>query len=1567
MKGSKKLVLVVLAFSLTVSTFAGWELLSPHPKMANIEVMGDTWFGMEYHGSSSSIFLTTKDNGVTWDTVPDFSDIFLIRVHKERIIARGIYKGFLGLYMSTDTARTWKKLTWTLPGGSSDMIVNDTSILVYVYNSSAVTSPIYRSLDTGKTWHPLPIETGEENFNGSFDGMSLKTHDKSIGAFICSVGFFISNDGGDTWTQHNEGLPADITGSGPLSVMDDGYYLRYNYTWYKFNGNSWDAPSYKGFVIPAGEEEWVEEKSGLVKPNICAYRAPYAIAISGDPGGYLYYSLDNGKKWFRFSDFNAGFLNVFATSVIINGNYVYAGFDNGFARRSLSEAKNYTIKEKKEENNYPVSPEELKDILGLLGADELEELLEQLGIDSEDLSAEEMKDFLNDYLEDDGNSELPDNSQPGSCNYMGMPLWSMNVANLKMFFRDMIFRKNGVGPETKLAINYVHSADTTVGIFGKHWCFEYESRLVQNDSSVLLTTGTGAVFVFSEDKPVVTGASSFTLPCKNNDKYSLHWNGASWKVEKGMGFEFLNFVSAGSNLYLLSSVEDNYGKKLSISYNVQNKPVMVTDASGRNYVITYNNNLCDSLKLPDGRNATFKYNTRNLLISSTDFNKIETKYVYDLLRNIKSVDISGKITTFNYSYDTDSLGMVSAVMDPEGRKIEYFSAIIDSVNRLTNVIYPGNKTLTYQMRDGMVSSMTNSAGEVKKVFYNSAGKPDSLVWYDGSQITFSYNTNGDIFSKKDKDGKITTYEYNANRKLLNEKNELGQTIYAYTYNPKNQLETITLSGNKVTTYTYDDNGVLESIKSPAGNTYTFGRDIFGNLTSYTTPTGNTMYINYGPEGFQTVGTTDFNGNEYGLSYDDNGRLKEILMPDGNKKTFVYDCCAQTGITDENGNTVSVLRDATNRVLEKTTAEGLTLPIVYDGEGFISGFTTVYGSVKNLKYNQRGQLIVISDEEGIIKYSYNPKGQPVSVIDKKGNETKMVYNDDSNLSEIIDASGNKTILSYNDNGRLSTLTNARKQVTGLVYNSAGKVSEKRLNNNSYATYSYNADGQLISFTDSSGTTTYTRNTLGFITNISYPNGLSLSFEHDANGNVIKTTYPNAFTVTSTPDKLNRITNISWGTSSIDFAYNPGGNLLSETRNNSTSTTYSYNKDNVLTDLKHLSLGIVFAEETATVQNGIITGMEVKNVPDISKIPVRQAGFSSNNLNQIDQSFFNQISIPHDADGNMTAYIHNYVNKLTASYTHDNLLSSINTDDCSVKISYDAMRYPRKIVSNGVTSHLYYDHKGRLMFETNGDGTVIKNYIYRGKRIIASQTGNEAYFYHYNRFGHTLAITGTNGNINNSYSYSGHGEITGKEETIENRFTFLGAFGSLKLDDRYIITGARVYSAQMGRYLQRDPLGIITGTNPYLYASNNPIAGIDPLGLDDQNGTVNSQGLDPSSDNDYSTAGGTSNPYADDLPYRSNDWDMYKTAIGNTLEEFSNHPITDLLPDGIANPMGIFKAIDNLSNKEYGKAAWQFVPFNNSMEAAAEYLKEKTKYVDPTRSSKMGIFSEFNNQQAFSCDM
>ena len=113
---------------------------------------------------------------------------------------------------------------------------------------------------------------------------------------------------------------------------------------------------------------------------------------------------------------------------------------------------------------------------------------------------------------------------------------------------------------------------------------------------------------------------------------------------------------------------------------------------------------------------------------------------------------------------------------------------------------------------------------------------------------------------------------------------------------------------------------------------------------------------------------------------------------------------------------------------------------------------------------------------------------------------------------------------------------------------------------------------------------------------------------------------------------------------------------------------------------------------------------------------------------------------------------------------------------------------------------------------------------------SPDGASLKFYHTDMIGTTRMMTDTSGAEILSAAYTAFGErVTGSA----NRYGYAGAWGyqtDETEDFPFQHVGARYYNPSTGRFLQRDPIGIRSGTNVYAYVLANPTSLIDPNGLD-----------------------------------------------------------------------------------------------------------------------------------------
>jgi len=111
-----------------------------------------------------------------------------------------------------------------------------------------------------------------------------------------------------------------------------------------------------------------------------------------------------------------------------------------------------------------------------------------------------------------------------------------------------------------------------------------------------------------------------------------------------------------------------------------------------------------------------------------------------------------------------------------------------------------------------------------------------------------------------------------------------------------------------------------------------------------------------------------------------------------------------------------------------------------------------------------------------------------------------------------------------------------------------------------------------------------------------------------------------------------------------------------------------------------------------------------------------------------------------------------------------------------------------------------------------------------------------YLHNDHLGTLRQTTGTSGSAGTGRVFTAFGErLPG---SAMDRFGYVGAWGyqSTPIPESqnpdtafpFLHVGARYYDPSTGRFLQRDPIGVVGGTNVYTYLFNRPTVGVDPSG-------------------------------------------------------------------------------------------------------------------------------------------
>ena len=125
-----------------------------------------------------------------------------------------------------------------------------------------------------------------------------------------------------------------------------------------------------------------------------------------------------------------------------------------------------------------------------------------------------------------------------------------------------------------------------------------------------------------------------------------------------------------------------------------------------------------------------------------------------------------------------------------------------------------------------------------------------------------------------------------------------------------------------------------------------------------------------------------------------------------------------------------------------------------------------------------------------------------------------------------------------------------------------------------------------------------------------------------------------------------------------------------------------------------------------------------------------------------------------------------------------------------------------------------------------GSEQRNYIYNGLDLIGMVKNNQIYTIHSDHLGRPEVVT----NINDQPVWQAQNKAFDRTVLFDQigglNIGFPGQYWDSEKGSWY--NHHRDYDANLGRYLQSDPLGLIDGPNTYGYAYQNPLINIDPDG-------------------------------------------------------------------------------------------------------------------------------------------
>lgn len=411
---------------------------------------------------------------------------------------------------------------------------------------------------------------------------------------------------------------------------------------------------------------------------------------------------------------------------------------------------------------------------------------------------------------------------------------------------------------------------------------------------------------------------------------------------------------------------------------------------------------------------------------------------------------------------------------------------------------------------------------------------------------------------------------------------IGEGGSRHTYIKKSG-GTFTTPGEARSTLVADGSGY----KLTTADHTAYGFNASGQLTAVKDRTGRGLDLSY-TDGRPTT-ITDAAGHAAKLAYV-GGLLDKVTLADGRIVDYSYTGDQLTGVTALDGKTENYGYDASGRLNKVTNARGKQVTFnVYDTQGRVLTQTDALGHDTKFAYSKNGvfdQVDVTAPDGGVWTDVYY-KNVLFTQIDPLNGKSYYRYDKFFNRTSAIDAEIRETQFDYDSSGRLKGRSNSASD-EGWSYDANGNVAS--YTDGEYNTYEYGyTNDQLTSVTDPLGkktsygynptsrlletvttprgkTTTYAYYADGSLKSVTTPQGYRTSYTYDPSGRLstvvdprgnVSGADPAKYTTTYTYDDADRIkTIIDARGHTTSYDYDDVGNLRTVTDALKRTTTYDY---------------------------------------------------------------------------------------------------------------------------------------------------------------------------------------------------------------------------------------------------------------------------------------------------------------------------------------------------------------------------------------------------------------------------
>jgi RHS repeat-associated protein len=707
-----------------------------------------------------------------------------------------------------------------------------------------------------------------------------------------------------------------------------------------------------------------------------------------------------------------------------------------------------------------------------------------------------------------------------------------------------------------------------VGLFGKHWLSTYDLKLSFGTTDIDAchprpgggTCGIGTNTIIWAWRP--DGRTVRYTKAADGIFYEERPSPMSKIVRQANG-EFLLYDQKGgverySSAGYVASVTDPYGVSWTYSYS-GTYPTRVTHASGRYVEFTWTNGQLTAVRDPAGNyhgyayqanafgaglhrlsatsrpgtpTATIAYHYevagRPAALTGKSFNGIRYSWFSYSAAGYATETRHGPATD-RYVFSYSPLGATMQVVEtnPLGKQ-----GVYTFVNgQITNYSgYPSSQcAATYSERtydaNGNENLVSDFNGNIIDYDYNGKGQVTKTVEAAGTPLarTTEYvwdTTISRVLSMTVSGQYRIEYSYTADNRVasiarinLSEHgvaNQTRVTTYSYTKHPNGLLATVAVDGplsgaGDVVTSTFSESGDLISVANSLGHTTTYSNhNGLGQPGRITGPNGDITDLIYDAQGRIVTERRWIDGVAADTvnAYNVQGLLASVTAADGAITAYEYDTARRLTRTWRTAN--GTVAGGASKEDQLYTYDNMGNITRIDNRKLVGQYETQclqWHVVEGLPecMNEQQVWVEVPTITQTAFVDYDELGRVRARRGNHGQNVRYTYDANSNVKTVTDSLNRVTTMTYDALDRLLTATDPLNAVTRFEYDAGDRITKVTDPRNLDTTYVYDGFGQLwAQNSPDTGLSTFQYDAAGLRTSAVRSDGSALGFTYDALG-------------------------------------------------------------------------------------------------------------------------------------------------------------------------------------------------------------------------------------------------------------------------------------------------------------------------------------------------------------------------------------------------------------------------------------------------------------------------------------